>query len=51
MCINILDNSWKVHDDKCGSDHFPIILENFGPEVDDKIPHWNLKRAKWDELF
>ena len=21
-----LDNSWKVHDDTCGSDHFPIIL-------------------------
>ena len=28
--------SWKVHDDTCGSDHFPIILENSGPELDDK---------------
>ena len=33
-----LDYSWKVHDDTCGSDHFPIILENSGPELDDKIP-------------
>ena len=30
-----LDYSWKVHDDTCGSDHFPIILENSGPELDD----------------
>ena len=45
-----LDYSWKVHDDTCGSDHFPIILENLGPELDDKIPRWNLRRAKWDEF-
>ena len=48
-CI-FLDYSWKVHDDTCGSDHFPIILENSGPELDDKIPRWNLRRAKWDEF-
>ena len=45
-----LDYSWKVHDDTCRSDHFPIILENSGPELDDKIPRWNLRRAKWDEF-
>ena len=45
-----LDYSWKVLDDTCGSDHFPIILENSGPELDDKIPQWNLGRAKWDEF-
>ena len=32
------DYNWKVHDDTCGSDHFPIILENSDPELDDKIP-------------
>ena len=42
-----LDYSWKVHDDTCGSDHFQIILENSGPELDDKIPR---RRAKWDEF-
>ena len=41
---------WKVHNDTCGSDHFPIILENSGPELDDRIPRWNLRRAKWDEF-
>ena len=45
-----LDYSWKVHDDTCGSDHFPIILENSGPGLDDKIPRWNLRRANWDEF-
>ena len=45
-----LDYSWKVHDDTCGSDHFPIILENSGPEHDDRIPRWNLRRAKWDKF-
>ena len=45
-----LDYSWKVHNNTCGSDHFPIILKNSGPELDDKIPRWNLRGAKWDEL-
>ena len=45
-----LDYSWKVHNDTCGSDHFPIILENSGPELDHKIPRWNLRRAIWDEF-
>ena len=44
------DYSWKVHDEKCVSDHFPIILENSGPELDDKILWWNLRRAKRDEF-
>ena len=25
----LLDYSWRVHDDLCGSDHFPIVLEHF----------------------
>ena len=45
-----LDYSWKVHDDTCGSDHFPIILENSGSELNDKIPRWNLRRAQSDEF-
>ena len=24
----LLDYEWKVHDDLCGSDHFPIFLNN-----------------------
>ncbi|VDI46862.1 Hypothetical predicted protein [Mytilus galloprovincialis] len=25
----LLDYSWRVHDDLCGSDHFPIVLKIF----------------------
>ena len=46
----LLDYNWRIHDDTYGIDHFQIILENLGSELDDKIPGWNLKRAKWDEL-
>ena len=44
-----LDYGWKIHDDTCGSDHFRIILENSGPELD-KIPRWNLRRANWHDF-
>ena len=37
-----LDYSWKVQDDTCGSEHFPVIVEYSGPDLD-KIPRWNLK--------
>ena len=39
-----------MHDDTCRSDHFPVILENDGPTLDDKIPRWNLYKAKWEEF-
>jgi ribonuclease HI/exonuclease III len=39
---------WRVHDDLCGSDHFPIILEFLQLyTVPRKLPHWHLKRADW----
>ena len=32
MCLQMLpsqqDCEWKVHDDLCGSDHFPILLKH-----------------------
>ena len=28
-----LDYNWKVHDDTCRSDHFPILLENITDEL------------------
>ena len=48
---HILLSSLQLNTDNwvtCG--HFTIILENSGPELDDKIPRWNLRRAKWDEF-
>ena len=36
-----MDYTWKVHDDPCGHDHFPIILEITQPIHDNnKLPCW-----------
>ena len=41
-----MDFSWQVHDDTCGSDPFPILLNNIKP-TGEKIPHWKLDKANW----
>ena len=45
-----LDFSWKVHDDLCGSDHFPIIIHSDRalPAVTNST--WKLSKADWDTL-
>ena len=40
----LLDYDWKVHDDLCGSDHFPIPLNNIGPDSDKHVSRWKLKK-------
>ena len=39
--------SWKVHDDLCGSDHFPIILESLKSTVGDKPTRYKFNKADW----
>ena len=41
-----LDFSWNAFDYACGSDHYPIILNN-EEVIDDNIPIWKLSRANW----
>ena len=43
----LTDFSWQVMGDLCGSDHFPIILENDTTTLEERIPQWNLKKADW----
>ena len=43
-----LDYNWKVHDNNCGSDHFPILLENTTDELSKRTPSWNLGKANRD---
>ena len=43
-----LDYNWKVHDDTCGSDHFPILLKNTTDELSKRTPSWNLGKGNWD---
>ena len=45
-----LDYNWKTNKDNCGSNHYPIILERLEPELDEKIPRWNLQKAKWEHF-
>ena len=47
-----IEYNWRVHEDSCGSDHFPIIIENTKPGKSDpqtvsKTPRWNFKKANW----
>ena len=44
------DYNRKVHDDTCGSDHFPILFENSSDELSKRTPIWNLEKANWDKF-
>ena len=40
-------DTWKVHDDLCGSDHFPIFLNNIASEFEELSGKWKLNKADW----
>ena len=39
--------TWEVHDDCCGSDHFPIILKSKEDDANTKQQRWKFKQADW----
>ena len=43
-----MDYGWKVHDNLCGGDHFPILLEILQPLHDERLPYWKLNKANWE---
>ena len=43
-----MDYGWKVHDDLCGGNHFPIQLKILQPLHDERLSHWNLNKANWE---
>ena len=43
----LLDCSWRVLDDLCGSDHFPIVVKHQRPATGGREPGWRLKKADW----
>ena len=45
-----LDFNWKVADDLCGSDHFPILLQTVDGLQQNLIPHFKLHRADWTKF-
>ena len=44
-----LDFTWRVYDDTCRNNHFPIVLESLHPQGDD-LPQWRLNKANWEEF-
>lgn len=38
---------WSVKDDLCGSDHFPIIIEEIIPVANKREQKFNISRANW----
>ena len=42
------DYSWAVHDDLCGSDHFPLIIQSHKPLQIQSVARWKLHKADWD---
>ena len=46
----LLDFSWKVHDDLCGRDHFPIILESLNSTVGERPTRYKYDKADWHPL-
>lgn len=45
----LMDFSWSTYNDTCGSDHFPIILENLKVPLEEETKKWKLKKANWEE--
>ena len=46
--VNYMDYRWKFHDDLCGIDHFPILLEILQSLHDERLPYWKLNKANWE---
>ena len=43
----VLDYEWNIHEDMCGSDHFPVILTSNAVEEEATPNRWNFKKADW----
>ena len=43
----VLVYEWKLHEDLCGSDHFPVILTSNTVEKVAAPERWNFKKADW----
>ena len=46
--VSYMDYGWKVHNNLCDSDHFPILLEILQPLHDERLPYWKLNKVNWE---
>ena len=52
ICLPTLltDYGRKVHDDLCGIDGFPILVNNIGPDIGEPLSRWKLNKANWTQF-
>ena len=49
--LNYMDYIWKVHNNPCASEHFPIMLENIEPIHDNnRPPCWKTNKANLQQF-
>ena len=46
-----LDYTFHVHDDLCGSDHFPTFLTNDVTPISEPVGRWKFSKANWSLLL
>ena len=46
-----MDFHWMVHNDQCGSDHFPIFIDIVKPMPEERISRWQLQKANWGDFM
>ena len=44
-----MEYTWSTYDDVCGSDHYPIIIEN-NIITHNHTPRWNTNQANWEKF-
>ena len=44
------DFIWKVDEDLHGSDHFPIVVSEVGPSIQQRPERWKLHKANWEQF-
>ena len=49
VCAPIIyrDYGWKVHNDLCSCNYFPIIPESLQPLHEDRLPHRKINKENW----
>ena len=47
--LSYIDYTWKVHDEPCSNDHFPILPEIRQPIHDNRPLCWKTNKADWQQ--
>ncbi|KAJ8050202.1 RNA-directed DNA polymerase from mobile element jockey [Holothuria leucospilota] len=46
----LMDLQWRVPNDQCGSDHYPLLIDIVYPLPEERVPRWQLQKAGWSEF-